>query len=241
MSTQKPQHAENAQNVMILGGHGKVALLAAPKLVEAGHTVTSVIRNPDHVADVEVTGAKAVVQDIEQLDVAGFEKLFADQDVIIWSAGVGGGDDERTLRVDRDAAIRSIDGAGTKRFVMVSYFNSRADHGVPEDHSMFTYCEAKAAADDHLRASSTQWTIVGPSALTMDEPTAKIETRSPKADGTANGDDALQASQVSRADVASVIAEVVDHPNLVGHFIEFNKGDTPITEALDAHAENRSV
>ena len=119
MSTQTPQRAENAQNVMILGGHGKVALLASPKLVEAGHTVTSVFRNPDHVAEVEATGAKAVVQDIEQLDVAGFEKLFADQDVIIWSAGVGGGDDERTLRVDRDAAIRSIDGAGTKRLSLI--------------------------------------------------------------------------------------------------------------------------
>ena len=102
-------NAQNAQNVMILGGHGKVALKAAPQIVEAGHTVTSVVRNPDHVADVEATGAQAVVQDIEQLDVAGFEKLFADQDVIIWSAGVGGGDDARTLRVDRDAAIRSID------------------------------------------------------------------------------------------------------------------------------------
>ena len=178
------------------------------------------------------------MQDIEQLDVAGFEELFADQDVIIWSAGVGGGDDARTYRVDRDAAIRSIDAAGSKRYIMVSYFNSRADHGVPEDHPMFTYCESKAAADDHLRASATQWTIVGPSALTLDEPTAKIETRAPKADGTANGDDELQSSQVSRADVATVIAEVVDRPNLVGHFIEFNSGDTPIAEALDAHAES---
>ena len=232
------QNARNARNVMILGGHGKVALKASPKIVEAGHTLTSVVRNPDHVADVEATGAKAVVQDIEQLDVAGFEELFADQDVIIWSAGVGGGDDARTYRVDRDAAIRSIDAAGSKRYIMVSYFNSRADHGVPEDHPMCTYCESKAAADDHLRASAKQWTIVGPSALTLDEPTAKIETRAPKADGTANGDDELPSSQVSRADVATVIAEVVDRPNLVGHFIEFNSGDTPIAEALDAHAES---
>lgn len=103
---------------------------------------------------------------------------------------------------------------------------------------MFTYCEAKAAADDHLRDSAAQWTLVGPSALTLEEPTGKIETRAPKADGTANDGDALKSSQVSRADVATVIAQVVDRPELAGHFIEFNNGDTPIDEALGAHAGN---
>jgi Trk K+ transport system NAD-binding subunit len=47
--------------VLIIGGHGKVALLAAPLLVSDGHEVTSVVRNPEHVADVEATGATAAV------------------------------------------------------------------------------------------------------------------------------------------------------------------------------------
>ncbi|TFI50643.1 NAD-dependent dehydratase, partial [Micrococcus endophyticus] len=38
---------------VIIGGHGKVALLAAPLLAEAGHDVTSIIRNPEHAAEVE--------------------------------------------------------------------------------------------------------------------------------------------------------------------------------------------
>ena len=37
---------------VIIGGHGKVALLAAPLLAEAGHDVVSIIRNPDHAEDV---------------------------------------------------------------------------------------------------------------------------------------------------------------------------------------------
>ncbi|HET7305276.1 MAG TPA: NAD-dependent dehydratase, partial [Segeticoccus sp.] len=37
--------------ITLIGGHGKVALLAAPLLVGEGHEVSSVVRNPDHVAD----------------------------------------------------------------------------------------------------------------------------------------------------------------------------------------------
>ena len=38
--------------IVMIGGHGKVALLAAPLLVEAGHEVISLIRNPDQADDV---------------------------------------------------------------------------------------------------------------------------------------------------------------------------------------------
>ena len=54
--------------VTIFGGHGKIALRLAPMLVEAGHQVTSVVRNPDHVADVEATGAAALVSSVEETD-----------------------------------------------------------------------------------------------------------------------------------------------------------------------------
>ena len=58
----------DTMRITIFGGHGKIALLLAPLLVEAGHEVTSVIRNPDHVADVEATGATAVVSSVEDAD-----------------------------------------------------------------------------------------------------------------------------------------------------------------------------
>ncbi len=61
--------------VTIFGGHGKIALLLAPMLVEAGHEVTSVIRNPDHVADVEATGATALVSSVEDADLDALPTL----------------------------------------------------------------------------------------------------------------------------------------------------------------------
>ena len=163
-------------DIGLIGGHGKVALLAAPLLVEAGHTVHSVIRNPDHAGEVEATGATAVLADIETLDEGGWDELLRGKDAVVWAAGAGGGDPERTRAVDLDAAVASMDAAdrvGATRYVMVSYFGASLDHGVPEDNPFHTYAEAKARADEHLRGTGLAWTILGPSGLTLEEPTGR--------------------------------------------------------------------
>lgn len=151
--------------ILIIGGHGKVALQAEPLLVRAGHDVRAVIRNADHADDVTAAGAHPEVADVAGLDIAQLTDLVRGSDVVIWSAGAGGGDAARTYAVDRDAAIRTIDAAaaaGVDRFIMVSYFGAGADHGVDPDNGFFAYAEAKAAADDHLRASGVDFTILAP-------------------------------------------------------------------------------
>ena len=139
--------------ILIFGGHGKVALLLEPMLVAQGHTVTAVIRDSAQEAEVAATGAQPVVADVEILDLAQLTNLVAGNDVVVWSAGAGGGSPTRTYAVDRDAAVRSMDAAaaaGVLRYVMVSWIGSRADHGVARDSSFFAYADAKWAADAHL-------------------------------------------------------------------------------------------
>ncbi|OFL67584.1 MULTISPECIES: SDR family oxidoreductase [unclassified Brevibacterium] len=208
--------------ITIIGGHGKIALLAAPLLVKAGHEVTSVFRNPDHEADVAKTGAAPKVADVEQLDTAQLAQLFDGQDAVIWSAGAGGGNPARTKAVDQDAAIRTMDAAqhaGAKRYVMVSYFNSSRDHGVDPEDGFWHYAEAKSIADEHLRGTDLDWTILGPSLLTLEPGSGTI---------TVDG----KGSEVSRENVAQVIAAVVEDANTIGRTINFDDGDTPIAEAI---------
>lgn len=112
--------------------------------------------------------------------------------------------------------------AGVPRYVMVSYFRSSSEHGVPPENSFFHYAEAKAAADEHLRASALDWTVLGPSALTLGEATGRIDVR------------ATESGDVSRADVAAVIAATLADPSTVRKTIRFNSGQTPIAEALGA-------
>lgn len=209
--------------ILIIGGHGKVALLLAPLLVARGDTVTSVIRNPDHEAEVAATGAAPLVADVEELDLDQLTNIVAGNDAVVWSAGAGGGNPTRTYAVDRDAAIRSMDAAiaaDVRRYVMVSYFGARIDHGVPPGNSFFAYAEAKAAADAHLHASGLDWTIVAPSSLTLDPPTGRIDVH------------AAESRSVPRADVAAVVAAVLADDATVRRTIRFNSGDTPIAEAV---------
>jgi uncharacterized protein YbjT (DUF2867 family) len=209
--------------ILIIGGHGKVALLLAPLLVGRGDEVASVIRNAAHGPDVEQTGAAPVIADVEQLTVDQLAELVTGYDAVVWSAGAGGGSPERTYAVDRDAAIRSMDAAasaGVTRYVMVSYFGARRDHGVPAENSFFAYAEAKAAADDHLRSSGLSWTVLGPSALTLGAPTGRIDV------------DAAESGSVSRADVAAVVAATLHEPATIGRTIRFNGGEVPIAEAI---------
>ena len=211
-------------NVTVIGGHGKVARRLLRLLVEDGHDVTAWVRNPQHVHDVAETGARVMEADVEQLDTDEMVQRLRGQDAVIWSAGAGGGNPQRTYAVDRDAAIRSMDAATearVHRYVMVSYFYDRPDHGVPQDSAFFPYAEAKAAADAHLQQSRLHWTILGPSSLTDDPGTGRIETG-----------EGVTGSSVSRDDVAAVAAYVVDHPSTVRRVIDFNGGDTPIAEAL---------
>ncbi len=224
--------------IALVGAHGKIALLAGPLLQQAGHVVSGIVRNPDHEADVREAGMEPVVADVEQLDVGGLTRLLAGHDLVVWSAGAGGGNPERTLAVDRDAAIRSMDAAqaaGVERYVMVSYAGSRPDHGVPQNNPFFTYADAKAAADMHLRRSDLGWTILGPSALTDDPGTGTVELVT--ADGSGRPAEGFEGGEVPRADVAAVLAAVVERSRLAGTTLAFNGGDVPVDVALDAVAD----
>lgn len=216
-------------DIIIIGGHGKVAQLLEPQLVQAGHRVRAVIRSADQSTDIEATGAIPEVTDIETLDADGWDRLLEDADAVIWAAGAGGGSPERTWRVDRDAAIASMDAAqrvGARRYLMVSYFGAGPDHGVPEDDDFYAYAEAKAQADAHLKGTDLDWTLIQPSTLTLEEPTGLIDA------------EAAQGGQVSRGNVAAVIAAATDRTDLSGVAVAFNDGDTPISEALQRVARS---
>ncbi|WIE64840.1 SDR family oxidoreductase [Curtobacterium sp. MCLR17_036] len=207
-------------NVIVFGGHGKVALLATRILSERGHSVTSVIRKAEQSDEVRAHGGEPRVADVQQQSLTDFADLVRGHDAVVWSAGAGGGSADRTWAIDRDAAVLSMQGAaqaGVERYVMVSWSGSELDHGVPQDDDFFAYAQSKMVADAVLRDSGLSWTVVAPSTLTDDDATGSVDW-----DGS--------SSQVARGDVAHVVADAVERPEAVGRTYRFNHGSTPIAD-----------
>lgn len=223
-------------NITLIGGHGKVALLLTPLLVDAGHHVTSVIRDPDQSDDVKAVGARPLVLSVEEASGEALAEAFTGQDAIVWSAGAGGGSPARTVAVDRDAAIRSMDAAvaaGAKRYVMVSYLGAGRVNRVDESNSFYTYQEAKHDADNHLRTTSLDWTIVGPGTLTLDDSPQGV---SPAA---APGEARAEGRETSRALVAEVIAASLANAQSVGQTLDFTDGTLDLDEWIGGVAAGR--
>jgi len=216
-------------DALIIGGHGKVALLAAPKLIDHGFAVTSLIRKPEQAEDIEALGATPLVLDLTQLTPDEWDALLVRFDVVIWSAGAGGGAPGRTYAVDRDAALAVIDSlerlcdAGkTPRFINVSYLGA-THHRVPESDSFFPYADAKKTVDDRLNSTEgLEYLILGPSALTL-EPAVGYAIPTP---GLPRED-----SHTSRELVAEIITVFADRRSLPRErTVEFVDGYLPAGE-----------
>ena len=219
------------KKVLYIGGHGKVGLLAAPKLVDANLTVHSLIRNPDQVADIEALGATAVVRDLTELSVEDWAELLADYDVVVWGAGNGGrAGAEVTWAVDRDAALASIagleklveEGKHTPAYVMISYIGATENTTDPSDESWYAYVESKKAVNNKLNSTDLNYLILGPAALT-EEPSQGITVLDSDAERTSD-------MTTSRELVAEVVAEVARRDSFPASPLEFIDGDGDVKD-----------
>ena len=211
--------------VVIAGGHGKIALLLEKLLAERGDRPVGIVRNPDHVTDLEAAGAEAVVLDLESTDVAELAGALDSADAVVFAAGGGPGSGaDRKETVDKGAAIKLADAAeqaGVRRYLMVSSMGTEGADPTSDDVFQ-VYLRAKKAADDDLRARDLDWTVVRPGRLTDDAGTARIQVGE------------LEGGEIPRADVAAVLAGCLDSPATVGRTFDVVAGDVPVDEALTA-------
>lgn len=222
---QTPQTDNPQQHVIVLGAGGNVSRHTVPKLVEEGHSVSALVRNPQHAQKLVDDGATVIVRDLTTLDAEGWARLLTPFDVVVWSAGAGGGSAERTYAVDRDAALAMIDALEELEefapfLVNVSYAGAAEATAEEDDsNSWYAYVESKKAVDQRLLASDLSYEILGPTRLT-DEPSQGIKVL----DGAAQA-----GSKTSRELVADVIVEAVGRGKpFARNPLEFEDGAEPV-------------
>ena len=211
--------------IAVVGGHGQVARHLLVALRRSEHDPVALVRREEYRAELESRGAEVRLLDIERDDADAFAAAFAGCDAVVFAAGGGpDGDKERKRTVDLEGSLKSIEGARSariERFVQVSAIN--VDDPLPEDTGEVwrAYVEAKRDADAALRASDLAWTILRPGRLT-DDPATGLVSLGPE----------VTRGDVTRADVAAVLAAVLDEPSTVGKQWNLVNGTTPVADAV---------
>lgn len=199
--------------VVIAGGHGQIALLLSRMLAERGDTPVGIVRNPDHVGDLEAIGAGAVVLDLERATLEDVVEVLDGADAVVFAAGAGPGSGAaRKDTVDYAAAVltaRTAEFAGVRRYVQISAMGLDRADDPGMDEVFAAYLRAKDAAERDLRARELDWTILRPGRLTDGPGAARVTVTESRPRGS-----------VSRVDVAAVVLSLLDDPDSAGRTLE---------------------
>jgi len=207
--------------VAVIGANGGIGRRLLPRLAGAGHDPIGVVRAENQFARIRELGGEPRLGDLEGEFAAALEGA----DAVVFTAGSGGSTGwDKTLMVDLWGARRSIAACekhGIDRYVLIS------SRGAADPHSGYEplrpYLVAKRCADDYLRRSSLDATILRPTSLTDEEGTGRV---------TAAFEPAGGGPDVPRADVARAVVACLDEEATVGRTIELYGGGTPIERAV---------
>ncbi|KAK1148676.1 hypothetical protein N8T08_008561 [Aspergillus melleus] len=247
--------------VLLLGGHGKVALRLTPLLLNRAWNVTSVIRNPDHESEILALGKgtkgklNVLVSSLDDVKSDADAKKILDAvapDYVVWSAGAGGkGGPERTFAIDERAAkhflTASFASPRVTKFLLISWLGSRRVHprwmssadwaGVQNvfNNVLPAYAKAKLEADEYMTALAARrkkQVAAGEAG-----PIQAINLRpGTLTDEPATGKVELGVtpgrSKVTREDVAIVADRLLARADTDGWFDLVN-GEEPVDEAVE--------
>lgn len=193
-------------NITVLGASGKTGQELVKQALEAGHSVTALVRSPESME--AHTNLNAIVGDVtESQDVA---KASKGAHVIVSALGAMGG----TLMTDAvNAVVAASKVTGVKRFILMSSFAVRKEQlsGGTKFMTglvMSKVVKDKDASEDILRSSDLDWTIVYATGLTNGEKSHNVRV-------VAANEKVSMKNKISRADVAAWILDEAESNKFV--------------------------
>lgn len=212
----------NFMRILLIGATGQIGRLLVPKLLADDHQLTALVRDAKAASDLAEKGVQLSVGDLEQDFDETVGKGF---DAVIFTAGSGASTGkDKTLTVDLWGAIQAVrycEKHETPRFIMISALKAQNPNQGKE--AIKPYLVAKHAADEILKASQLDYTILRPGRLSNEAETGRIRA-------AARLDDFNGA--ISRANVAECIRQCLRERATVKKTIDLLDGVSPIAEAL---------
>ncbi len=205
------------ENVLVAGAHGTTGQKIV-KLLKTSDDFEPIamVRSKDQVEFFESQNVKTVMANLED----ELSQAVKDIDKVIFAAGSGG---KKVVEVDQEGAKRLIDAsknADIKKFVMLSSIGA----GHPEKADQLKdYLRAKHNADEYLKNSGLDYTIVRPGTLNNEKGTGKINLKK----------ELESAGEIPRADVALTLVATLKDTTAHNAIFEMVSGNTAIAVALD--------
>ncbi|ACT57879.1 SDR family oxidoreductase [Hirschia baltica] len=192
-------------NVLVAGATGKTGQRVVRELLSRGHQPVALVRES---SDTSNLPNEVVLREGDLTNLQ--DDICADCESVVFAAGSGGDTSkEMTDKVDRDGAMRLTDiavNSDTKRFIMLS---SVGADDPPAEGDMAHYLQAKHDADEHLKASGLNYSILRPVSLTDEEGMREIII----------GDEVNKKATAARGDVAAVLAQALDNDQWLGQTV----------------------
>lgn len=207
------------ENVLVAGANGTTGKLIVSYLDQSQYyNPVAMVRKQEQQKQFKIQGIDTVLGDLEK----DLSKAVKGIDKVIFAAGSGGDTGpEKTIDVDQEGAKRLIDASKdveVKKFIMLSSIN--ADN--PESsESLRHYLEAKRKADNYLKNSGLNYTIVRPGTLKNEEGTRKIEAALD-----------VEHGEVTRDDVAYTLVHVLNDDVAQNAVFEMVEGEQRIEDAI---------
>lgn len=211
--------------VLIVGANGQVGSQLT-EMIQASEDLEAkaMIRKEEQAGFFEKLGAETVLVDLED-DTSAIQKAIDGVDAVVFAAGSGPSTGpDKTMLIDLDGAIKTIkatENAGVKRFIMVSSFNTTREEIQRANSSFAPYVVAKHYADEWLRGTELDHTIIHPGMLTNDPGTDQVQAA-----------ESVKPDEIPREDVARVILETLKNDSSIGKEFQIVAGDKSASDAI---------
>lgn len=214
-------HKKKMTKVLIIGANGITGRLICDQLRDSTkYTPVAMIRKQEQKEYFKKRNIKYCIGDLEK----DFSSCFNNVQYAIFVAGSGSKTGpEKTISVDQEGAKKAIDYAVTNQLEKFIMLSSIGTYQPEQAGDLKHYIKAKKEADDYLRKSDINYSIVQPGGLTNKEEKGKIKVNK----------QLNEYGEISRADVAKILITCLEKQVAERASFEVIEGEETIQQALN--------
>ena len=205
------------ENILVAGANGTTGKQIVNLLKSSQYfNPIAMVRKEEQQKQFETDGVETVLADLTQ----DLTHTIKNIDKVIFAAGSGG---KNVVEVDQEGAKRLMavaKMANVNKFVMLSSMGADNPESVED---LQDYMKAKQNADEHLKQSGLNYTIVRPGTLNNNKGKGKIELN----------EKLNKQGEISRADVAQTLVRSLHDDAPHNTTFEIIEGETLIGEAMN--------